>query len=90
MSSAPDQIRSEGHTPNAQDSTRVSTGEQARVAGGRTIVKRKANIADAVGWREHRLVFEDAPLSDVVAEPLRTTPGFAPGRWATPDRVKRC
>ena len=48
--------------------TEVSAGEQAHVDGGRITIRRNANIAAAIAWRDRKLVFDDAPLAAVVGE----------------------
>jgi transmembrane sensor len=55
---------------------RVNAGEQAQVeAGGRITIRRSANIAAALAWRQRKLVFEDVPLPEVVKELNRYNQG---------------
>lgn len=47
---------------------RVTRGERVQIAQGRIEPQRQRTVEDAVAWRERRLVFHDAPLSEVAAE----------------------
>jgi transmembrane sensor len=63
----------EGHvlvTPPVATPVLLNPGEQVAIArNARTPPKpRAADVRTAIAWTEHRLVFEDAPLSDVIAE----------------------
>ena len=63
----------EGHvlvTPPASTPVLLNPGEQVAIArNDRTPPKpRAADVRTAIAWTEHRLVFEDAPLSEVIAE----------------------
>lgn len=63
----------EGHvlvTPPAATPVLLNPGEQVVIArNDRTPPKpRAADVRTAIAWTEHRLVFEDAPLSEVIAE----------------------
>jgi transmembrane sensor len=52
-----------------KESTRVAAGESAQIErGGKLVHHEHTPIADAVAWRERRLVFQDASLSEVAAE----------------------
>lgn len=52
----------------AVDPIRVTAGESVDVQGGRLTTHPPQNIAGVVSWRERRLVFTDAPLSEVARE----------------------
>jgi len=63
----------EGHvlvTPPAAAPVLLNPGEQVAIArNDRTPPKpRHADVQTAIAWTEHRLVFEDEPLSEVIAE----------------------
>jgi transmembrane sensor len=63
----------EGHvlvTPPDSSPVLLNPGEQVAVSrNARTPPKpRTADVRTAIAWTEHRLVFEDAPLSEVIAE----------------------
>ena len=47
---------------------KLVAGEQARVVKGRIAPKADRPVADAVAWRQRRLVFHDARLADVADE----------------------
>lgn len=47
---------------------RLSAGEEAHVSGSTVTRKRKADIAKAQAWRQRRLVFDLAPLTQIAAE----------------------
>lgn len=62
---------------------RLDPGQMA-IADGTTLQRRQIPPADVGGWREGRLIFEDAPLKDVAAElsrqlgqPIRAVPASA-------------
>ena len=58
--------RSSAPVPAAE---KLSAGEQADIAADGAIAKHaKPNIADAIAWRERRLVFRDNTLADIIAE----------------------
>ena len=48
--------------------TRVTAGEGADVRAGQVTAHPLQNVASAASWRERRLVFTDAPLSEVAHE----------------------
>jgi transmembrane sensor len=48
--------------------TRVTAGEGADVHAGQVTAHPLQNVASAASWRERRLVFTDAPLSEVAHE----------------------
>jgi len=52
----------------AVDPIRVTAGESVDVQAGRLTAHPVQNIAGVVSWRERRLVFTDAPLSEVARE----------------------
>jgi transmembrane sensor len=54
--------------PQAADSLRVTAGEGADVHAGSVTAHPLQNVAGATSWRERRLVFTDAPLSEVARE----------------------
>jgi transmembrane sensor len=55
----------------------LGAGQQARVGvDERIAVTAHANVADAIAWRERRLVFEDVRLEDIAADVNRYTPGY--------------
>lgn len=59
-------VRALSHTGNALT---LSAGEEADIRLDGTVHKHnKPAVADAVAWREHRLVFENAPLEEMAAE----------------------
>jgi transmembrane sensor len=47
---------------------RLAAGEEASVANGQLNKQIHPNVAQALSWRERRLVFEDTPLAEVAAE----------------------
>jgi transmembrane sensor len=47
-------------------STPLSAGEQVTVADGVVARPKRANIAEATAWMQHRLIFDGSRLSDVV------------------------
>lgn len=52
--------------------TVLAAGEQARIAADGAIKERTTkNMTSATAWRERQLVFQDTPLSEVVAEVAR-------------------
>jgi transmembrane sensor len=55
-------------TPTGRAATLLRAGDRAAVAGGRVDVQRGAAGADDVAWTQGRLVFRDAPLSEVATE----------------------
>jgi transmembrane sensor len=57
-----------------RDAARLKPGDAISYRSGAPIVRRPRIDPDqAAAWREHRLIFEDAALSDVVAELSRYT-----------------
>lgn len=65
----------------------LSPGDQAKVENGR-IASRRVDPEDAFAWRTGRLIYHDAPLSDVVADLNRysATPISIGDRAATAQR----
>lgn len=63
-----------GRADALRDAARLKPGDQVSYRAGAPLV-REARIdpARAAAWREHRLIFEDAALADVVAELSRYT-----------------
>lgn len=52
--------------------TVLAAGEQARIAADGAIKERTTkNVTSATAWRERQLIFQDTPLSEVVAEVAR-------------------
>jgi transmembrane sensor len=50
-------------------STQIGAGEEIRIGAGGRLIKRAAiNATEAAAWREHRLWFDGATLSEVAAE----------------------
>jgi transmembrane sensor len=56
----------DSHAPRSP--TLLATGETASVSTDRVVRRDALNVADAVAWRERRLVFRDASLAEVAAE----------------------
>jgi transmembrane sensor len=55
----------------------LGAGQQARVGvDERIAVLAQANVADAISWRERRLVFEDTRLEEIALEVNRYTPEY--------------
>jgi transmembrane sensor len=48
--------------------TRLAAGEELLVSSGHLNKHTRPNVAEALSWRERRLVFQDTPLADVAAE----------------------
>ncbi|MDP9009115.1 MAG: FecR domain-containing protein [Pseudomonadota bacterium] len=71
-------------TPTAQS---LGAGQEAQVAPDGTIQRNaKADVVKTVAWRERRLIFDDAPIEDVIYEfnrynqsPRLTLEGIPPG-----------
>jgi transmembrane sensor len=63
-----------GRTDALRDAARLKPGDQVSYRAGAPLM-REARIdpAQAAAWREHRLIFQDAALADVVAELSRYT-----------------
>ena len=77
-----------GGTMNAARAAEsLGAGQEAQVAPDGTIRRNaKADVINTVAWRERRLIFEDAPLEDVIYEfnrynqsPRLTLDGVPPG-----------
>jgi transmembrane sensor len=77
-----------GGTVNAAGATEsLGAGQEAQVAADGTIQRNaKADVMKTVAWRERRLIFDDAPLEDVIYEfnrynqsPRLTLDGVPPG-----------
>ena len=75
-------------TVNAARATEsLGAGQEAQVAPDGTIQRNaKADVMKTVGWRERRLIFDDAPLEDMIYEfnrynqsPHLTLEGVPPG-----------
>lgn len=47
---------------------RLIAGEEAKVVQGMVVPQRRGTVAEAVAWRQRRLVFHDEKLVDVAAE----------------------
>jgi transmembrane sensor len=58
----------EGVVQVAETSAQLKAGERVAVARGGVTPPHDASVADALAWRQRRLVFHDAKLSDVAAE----------------------
>jgi transmembrane sensor len=54
--------------PASSASTSLSAGEQVTVADGVIAQPKRANIAQATAWMQHRLIFDASRLADVVDE----------------------
>jgi transmembrane sensor len=50
------------------ESTSLSAGEQVTVADGVIAKPKRANVAQATAWMQHRLIFDGSRLADVVDE----------------------
>jgi transmembrane sensor len=57
-----------------RDAARLKPGDQVSYRAGAPLVREaRVDPAQAAAWREHRLIFQDAALADVVAELSRYT-----------------
>jgi transmembrane sensor len=57
-----------GGTKGSQPAVLVTAGEQLNVMSSGFERPTTANIAAAVAWTQHRLIFEETPLAEVVAQ----------------------
>jgi transmembrane sensor len=48
--------------------TRLAAGEEVSVAGGHVKKQVQANVAEALSWRQRRLIFNNTPFAEVAAE----------------------
>jgi transmembrane sensor len=62
----------EGAAP--PDAAVVAAGEQVTVTTNRLRMAEKPNVAAAIAWTQHQLVFDATPLAEVLAEFARYTP----------------
>lgn len=67
----PDAPRTSSQAPTRE--LVMTAGEIAEVRSAAPIVARQADVAQAASWRTGRLIFDDAPLSEAVAEINRYT-----------------
>jgi transmembrane sensor len=58
----------ENQHSTAAEVTRVSAGENARVASGKVVTSPVIDVAETLSWRERRLVFHEATLEDMARE----------------------
>jgi transmembrane sensor len=72
----------------AAEAIRLSAGESVNVRPGRLTAHPVPNIAGVTSWRERRLVFTDAPLSEVVREFNRYNRTHIRIEGAAGDRVR--
>ncbi len=57
--------------PNAHPApalTQLAAGEEVRIASSGLMTRSKGNVADAIAWRERRLVFSDSTLEEIATE----------------------
>jgi len=57
-----------GGVAASPESTSLSAGEEVTVADGVMAAPKRANIAQATAWMQHRLIFDASRLADVVDE----------------------
>jgi transmembrane sensor len=63
-----------GQADALRDAARLKPGDQVSYRAGAPLVREaRVDPAQAAAWREHRLIFQDAALADVVAELSRYT-----------------
>jgi len=55
-------------TTQTSSALRLAAGEEASVAGGHLNKQTHPNVAEALSWRERRLMFRNTSLADVAAE----------------------
>jgi transmembrane sensor len=67
-SAPPERMRQGGAPAGATRPVLLSAGEQVTVTAQQVSKPKKADVAAATGWTEHRLVFEATPLAEVADE----------------------
>jgi len=61
-------------TTTSRTAATLNAGQEAQIANGGKVLLPAQNVADAVAWRERRLVFRGTPLEAVAAEFNRYNP----------------
>lgn len=53
---------------SAHSPQRFAAGEEARIASNGSITRSRAHVAEAVAWRQRRLIFRDSTLAEIADE----------------------